>query len=228
MSHISNTRRPAVGAVMAVSASMLACLGLAACGGSGSSTTSTNASATKPAGAVSGTTSTGTSTTPNHPSSPGAFAGRFKALRECMQKNGITLPERTRGQRPPGGGYLGGTGGPQLPSGVTRAQFEAAIKKCGGSSSGGGAFFGGGKRAFNSPAFKQSLSKFDACMRENGVKLPEPNTSGKGPIFSTKGLDTTSPQFRAAESKCRSDLQGTFRHGYGATGAPPSGGAVEG
>ncbi len=76
-----------------------------------------------------------------------------------------------------------GRAGLQLPKGVTRAQYEAAIKKCGG-----GSFAGRGAR-FNSPAYKAALTKFAACMRENGVNVPAPNTSGSGPIFDTKGLE---------------------------------------
>ncbi len=209
----SNRFKPAAAAVLVL---LLACIGLAACGSSSkSSSTGTNASAA--------TTTTGAT------GAKGPNAGRFAAMRECLQKNGITLPKRTPGQRRPGGagGFLGGggTAGPQLPKGVTRAQYEAAIKKCGG-----GAFAGGGGARVSSPAFKQALVKFAACMRENGVNIPAPNTSGKGPIFSTKGLNTASPQFRAAEAKCRGDLQSTFRRGSPAggppSGAPPAGGGA--
>jgi hypothetical protein len=106
-----------------------------------------------------------------------------------------------------------------LPKGVTRAQYEAVLKKCGG-----GNFAGGAGRRFNSPAFKAALAKFASCMRENGVNMPAPNTSGSGPIFSSKGLNTSSPQFQAAEVKCRSDLRTAFRRGAGAGGkAPPAG-----
>jgi hypothetical protein len=208
-----NRPNPAVSATRAaatVLALLLACLALAGCGGSSSSSsTSANAAATTSAGTSAG--------------SGRAGAGRFKALRECLQKNGITLPKRTPGQRPPGGtgGFLGGgAGAPALPAGVTRAQYEAAVKKCGG-----GAFVGAGGR-IKSPAFKQALAKFAGCMRENGVNVPEPNTSGSGPIFSTKGLNTASPQFRAAETKCSADLRGTFRRGPGAGGAPGGSGGV--
>ncbi len=181
---------------------VLASLALAACGGSSSNSSSTaNASATKPTSGAAG-----------------AFAGRFSAFRECLQKNGVVLPKHTRGQRPaPGAGGL--LGGPQLPKGVTPAQYEAAVKKCGGFPHLVGP--GGGPR-FNSPALKQSLAKFAACMREHGVNVPEPNTSGSGPVFNDKGLDTTGPTFQAAQAKCRADLLGGFRAHPGGTGAPGS------
>jgi hypothetical protein len=202
----------------------LACVGLAACGGSSSGSTTTNASVATVPSTGSPAPGAGTGTGASGPTGPrGAFAGRFKAIRECLQKNGVTLPKRTPGQRRPGGpgGPLGGATGPQLPSGVTRAQYEAALKKCGG-----GAFPGRGGR-FQSPVFKQALDKFATCMREDGVNVPEPNTSGKGPIFDTKGIDTTSSQFKAAQAKCSSDLRNSFRAhpGYAPGGPPPGGGA---
>ena len=202
---------------------LLACLLLAACGSSSKSSSTSNAASTSPS------TTAGTAGT-----KPGGAAGakRFTAVRECLQKNGITLPKRTPGQRPGGGaggagGLLGGgTGnGPTLPKGVTRAQYEAAIKKCGGF--GGGRFgAGAGTSRFSSPAVKQALSKFASCMRENGVNLPTPNTSGKGPVFNTKGLEPTSTKFKAAQTKCASDLVSAFRARPGAgapagTGTPP-------
>ena len=139
----------------------------------------------------------------------------FAAMRECLQKNGITLPKRTPGQPRPGGpgGFLGGAAGaPRLPPGVTRSQYEAAVKKC------GGAAFAGARGRLRSPAFKQAIAKFATCMRQNGVNVPEPNTSG-GPIFNTAGLNTESAQFKAAEAKCRADLPSAFRRrAGGATG----------
>jgi hypothetical protein len=222
MSHIDSKRRkPSATTVVVAFGLLLACLGLAACGGSSSTTsTSANASATAPRSAP-GAGATGPSGT------------RFKAVRECLQKNGITLPQRPPGQRggrpggPSGpGGFLGGggTGAPQLPNGVTRAQLQAALKKCGA----GDRFQRRGGR-LQSPAYQAALTKFAACMRENGVNIPAPNTSGNGPIFSTKGLNTASAQFRSAELKCRGALVGALRRsrGTGSTGAagtvPPSG-----
>jgi hypothetical protein len=196
--HIHSRPRSAAAAVLLLA---LAGLGLAACGGSSSST---NASAS----ATTASTSTG--------GAGGPGRGRFAALRSCLQKNGITLPRRTPGaRRPPGvggfGAFGGAGGGLRLPSGVSRAQFQAALKKCGGTG------FGGAGR-FNNPAYRQALATFATCMRQNGVNLPEPNTSGNGPVFSVKGIDTATPQFKAAMARCRSDLSGAFRGG-----PPPSG-----
>jgi len=200
MPHIRINRSKPAAAVLTI---LLAGLLLAACGSSSSSSSSSNAnaSATSAAGGASG------------PTGPGG--GRFGALRACLQQNGITLPKRTPGtRRPPGaGGFFGGGAGPQLPAGVTRAQFEAALKKCGGARPGGpGRFLAG-------PARVQALTQFAACMRQNGVNLPAPNTSGSGPVFDTKGLNTTSSQFTTAEAKCRSDLRGAFQRPGGEGGA---------
>jgi hypothetical protein len=204
MPQIHTTRRKPVTAVLVL---LFASLVLAACGGSSSTTSSsTNASATT-------STAAGAS---------GANTGRFAALRACLQKNGVTLPQRTPGQNPQRGlGLLGGSGGPQLPKGVTRAQYEAAAKKCGGFAGRGPA--GGGTAArLSSPAFKQGLAKFAACMTQHGVKVPAPNTSGKGPIFNTTGLNTKSAQFKAAESSCFAVLRSAFpaRGTGGAPGGP--------
>ncbi len=222
----TRSRKPAVAAVVVL---LLACLGLAACGGSMSATsTSANAAST---GAASGTSSTGsTSTTSGAPGS-GRGLARFAAMRECLQKNGITLPKRTPGAHP-GGGFVPGAGaggGPQLPSGVTRAQYEAALKKCGGS----GHFFrrGGAAGRLNNPVFKAALTKYGDCLRQNGINLPAANTSGNGPIFDTKGINTSSSQFKTASAKCRSALLGAFRRpagAPGAAGAPPAGGSPAG
>jgi hypothetical protein len=213
-SHV-NSRKPAT-VVLALLALLLVSLGLAACGSSSSTTTTTTT-----------TTSASTGT-----GAKGPNAGRFTAVRECLQKEGITLPKRTPGQkRTPGGagGFLGGggaggTAGPQLPKGVTRAQYEAALKKCGGRDFGRG----GGAARFDSPTFKAALAKFATCMRQNGVNVPAPNTSGSGPVFDTKGIDTSSAQFKAAEAKCQSDLSGAFKRGTGPGGAPGTNGAPAG
>lgn len=186
-----------------------ACLMLAACGSSSGSGGSTNSANSKSA------------TTPSN--APGAGSAKSTALRECLSKQGVTLPSAPAGGKPgsspptgtpgqsPGGGF-------KLPSGESSAQLQAALKKCGGGNfpAGGAA----GAARFGGANSSKTLAKFTACMRENGVDLPAANTSGKGPVFNTKGINTSSTAFKSAESKCRSDL-GAAAGG----GSPPSGGS---
>jgi len=196
MPHINASRpRPATTAA-ALLLVILASIALAACGGSSkssSSSTSTNASAAR---------------------TPGALGSRFTAFRECLQKNGVTLPKFSPPQRP-----APGTSRPALPTGVSKAQYETAVKKCGGSG-----LFAGGRGRFQSTTVKQALAKFATCMRANGVNVPKANTSGKGAIFDSKGLKTSSAKFKAAEAKCRVDLAGAFRGVPGLRRAAPGGG----
>ncbi len=209
MHHIKRSKsRPRTRPILALTL-LASCLALAACGSSGSSTTtSTSAASTTTAGGGTGPTGAGT--------------GRFTALRECLQKNGITLPKRTPGQRPRGGGpggFFGGGTGAKLPNGVTPAQMQAALKKCGAGSV-------PGLRRINTPAYTQAFTKFAACMREHGVNVPAPNTSGNGPVFSTRGLNVNSATFRSAQEKCRADIAGLLGPPRGASG--PSGGPSPG
>lgn len=217
--HLTHTTRRAAGAALIL---ILTALAVSACGSSSSKTTSVaNAAATGTA--TTGTGTTGTGTTGAAP----ARGARFAALRECLEKQGITLPQAPAGQRPRGAlGLLGGGGsGFKLPSGVTRAQYEAALKHCGADFPRGGA---GGFARLRTPAFEAGLKKFAACMRSHGVNVPEPNTSGKGPIFGTSGLDTQSAQFKAAETACAGELRASFGRGPGAPAGAPGTGAAPG
>jgi len=204
-SYLCRVRMLRLGSCLALA--VLAVVVLSACGGSSKSSSSTGTSTV--AKAATGGTSSG----------PAGQTGKRRreleirgtARRECLQKNGVKLPKGTTG--------LG------LPKGVTRAQYEAALKKCGGG-------LGGRGNLASNPAFKQAFAKFATCMRENGVNFPAPNTSGKGPVFSAKGVDTKSTAFRAASTKCRSVLSTAFRSASKASrppgGAPPAAGVPGG
>ncbi len=185
--------------------------------GTTSATGTTGATGTSTAGA----TTSGTSTSPGAGTAGSAaavagrpFAARFAAVRACLSRNGITLPTHR-----PGAGSAKGEA--TLPKGMTRTQYQEVLKKCGGSLAGPGAFRGGHLRA--NPAFQQALVKFAACMRQDGVNLPTPNTSGKGPVFNGKGINTASPQFRQAEIKCRPVMVAALRSLRKPGGAPPAG-----
>ena len=118
MPHTHANRRKPVRATATLLVLLLVALGLAACGSSSNGSSTTTAAATSASeGAGAG--------------AKGPNSGRFAAIRECLQKNGITLPKRTPGQRRPpnggAGGFLGiapGAGGPRLPAGVTRAKYK--------------------------------------------------------------------------------------------------------
>jgi hypothetical protein len=193
------TRLGAAGAVIA------ACLSLAACGGSSNGATTSGQANVSPASSSTGT----------------AGGGRFAALRTCLQKQGITLPNRPRpqgGTRAPGAGlFFGGGGGAGAAAGAARFQnnpkLRAAMQKC-GFTPGQGA----GARPRNSARFKQAITSFVACMKQNGVTLPAPNLSGAGPVFNRSQVNTSDPKFTAAANKCQSLLRAG--RGTGAGGTP--------
>lgn len=240
MSHNSIPRRRprALPSLIALAAILVAAsLGLAACGGSSSTTTTTETTAnaastgataagtssssttstgTSPSGTTStGTSSTGTSSTgTSSTATPGAStagtppagrAARFAAVRTCLSKKGITFPQGAAAGSPGSGGHL--------PKGMSSAQFAEALRSC--SPSFRGSRLGKGGRGahglFDNPRFRAGLQRFAACMRQNGVNVGEPNTSGKGPVFATKGLNTGGAKFKAAAANCRSSLAGALK-----------------
>jgi len=87
---------------------------------------------------------------------------------------------------------------------------------------------GGAGARVSSPAFKAALAKFATCLRQNGVNISTPNTSSNGPIFSTKGINTSSAQFRTAERKCSATLRSALKASAGAPGGGGAGGKVSG
>lgn len=153
-------------------------------------------------------------------------------IADCLKKQGVTLPQRRPGTRPPNGGGNGGGGGgfffggggggagasgPQGANSGRFAKIQAALKKCGIKPQ--RTFGGGGFRA-NSARYRTALTKFAACVRKNGYDLPKPNTSGKGPVFDASKVNRNDPKFKAAVQKCQSDLQ-ALRPRAGAGGGPP-------
>jgi hypothetical protein len=195
MSKHTQTLRPLATAIVLGAGTALS---LAACGGSSAAKAARTSVA-----ATTGATGAGGIR-------PGV--GRFAALRECLAKNGIKLPERPRtgATGSPGSGALGQGHSPfhrfQPPAGVSRSAFEAALKRCGGASFGAPGAHSAPGGLLKSATFKKHLEEFSACMQAHGIKLGPPNTSGKGSIFNTNGIDTTTPTFRAAFSACRGDL----------------------
>ena len=119
-----------------------------------------------------------------------------------------------------GRGFFGGA------TGANATKLRAALAKCGFTprtgATGAGGFF---RRNLTTPAAVAALTKFASCMRANGVNVPAPNTSGNGPLFNDKGLDTTSAAFKAAEAKCTPDLRSAFGGRFGGGAASGTSGS---
>jgi hypothetical protein len=214
------------GRAFAAAASLIllpAALGLAACGSSGGSSstpaqTAANAAATgtpttgaKSTGTTpSGTSSNGTSSTGTTPTTPAGQpnATRYNAVRECLAQKSIVLPPRTNGAA----GLVAGGENIKVPKGMSHTQLAEALRACNIKYAGSHVPRSSGSAGAGHPLparFHHVLARFAACLRQNGVPVGEPNTSGKGPIFNAKGINTGSPQFRAAAAKCRTALFGT-------------------
>lgn len=67
-------------------------------------------------------------------------------------------------------------------------------------------------------AFRAALTNFAGCLRQQGVKIPAADTSGNGPVLNMRGVNTHSPQYRAAVTKCRGVLIAAFRQAARARG----------
>lgn len=165
----------------AVFAALLASGLLAACGSSSSTTTSASSGASASASASSG----------------GGQRFNRSAFRQCLQQHGVTLPSRPPGGgsgRPPQGGGPGffGGGGGALQS---NPKLRAAVQACGGGN------FRGGRRFQISHT---AINNYVACVRQHGYNMPNPNFSGRGPVFPTSIRND--PKFQAASKPCQSLL----------------------
>jgi hypothetical protein len=208
---------------------VLASLLIAACGGSSKTAstgppTATVASSTTPTAATTPTATSTATTTTTAPTSttktvtpkPTTPATELAALRACLARNGIQLPNV--GSNPLQ--LLRSV--EHLPRGVTRSRYEAAVRICTRTALATPRTTVKPRRITN-PRTVAALQRFAACMRQNKVDLPNPNTSGNGPVFDTKGLNLSSPQFRAALVKCSGQLREVLKAKPGAAQANPFG-----
>lgn len=186
-------------AFLTVSGSLVACGGSSSAGG-----VTTNAAAFGPGGQLSASD------------------------RECLQKHGLNLRIGPAGGRPPTGtnaapptGATGTTGttqtygappsgaviGPQGSSGPTQMpeNVRKAFQACGVQPPSRGS--AGSPPSVNSAAFRQSVSRYVACVKQNGYDLPAPNLSGNGPIFDESKVNRDDPKFQSASQKCQQLLQ---------------------
>ena len=111
-------------------------------------------------------------------------------LAACLKKHGVTPPARGPGGPPGGGGgFAGGAG--------ANPKFRAAFQACGGRRPTG---------STSNASFRAAIVKYVTCVRQHGYKLPNPNFTGKGSVFSTK--IRSDPKFISASKSCQSLLAG--------------------
>jgi hypothetical protein len=60
-----------------------------------------------------------------------------------------------------------------------------------------------------------ALENFAHCVRSHGLNIAGPNLSGHGEIFSSKGVNPNSPQYRSALEACESYLLAILRSAGG-------------
>jgi hypothetical protein len=182
-------------AVMAISAGLMACGGSSGSGGGDK----TNAVAFGPGAQMSASD------------------------RECLQKHGLNFQLAGPGGAPPSGASgtsttqggppaqgappAGAVVGPQGTSGPRRLpeNVRKAFQACGVDPP---TFSSGGPPPnVNSGAYRASVTRYVACVKQNGYDLPAPNLSGKGPIFDESKVNRDDPKFQAASQRCQHLLQ---------------------
>jgi len=130
-------------------------------------------------------------------------AARVK-FTQCMRDNGVDIPDN------PG---QGGGGRPN----IDRTKLQAAAKACQKYQQAAVGDISDAQRQ----EFQDAFAKFSACMRQNGVDIPDPG-SGNGPPAGGGGqIDRSDPKVQAAIKACQDKLP---QRGQGGPGGPPGGG----
>jgi hypothetical protein len=200
----NRTKRRRYGGMAALLAALALAVVVAGCGSSGGG--SSSESSTTTAGSSGGSSQESGSTQEGATGRPGGFELSDEA-RTCLKEQGFEPPEPGQGG-PEGGGPPEGGGLPEggPPTGAGSEKFmkmREALEECGVEMTGKP----GGPRT-NSAAFKKQVKEYAACMRENGVAMPEPNLSGEGPVFDESEVNPESSEFKKASEQCQSLLGG--------------------
>ena len=177
---------------------------VAACGSASSSSPSTSSTtASASASGSSGSSAAGGAT----------GSARRAQLVACLKSHGVTLPSRPAGSGPPPGAPGAGGGGTGTSTAPRRNFFfggggarnispkmQAAFKACGAQFG----FRGGAGGGFRGRLSRTNITKYVTCVRQHGYNLPNPNFSGKGPIFPAN--IQSNAKFQAASKACQNLL----------------------
>ena len=202
-----------VGALLAVALIALGGL-LSACGSASGSSASAGATSTTSATASAAAGGAGGG------AGGGANGSRRAALVACLKQHGVTLPTPPAGA--PGGtgtstngssttprrGLFGGRGFAANP------KLRAAFQAC-------GAQFGFGGGRFRGRLSRTAITNYVTCVRQHGYDLPNPNFSGKGPVFPAN--IRTNAKFQSASRACQSLLLPARPRGSGGAASTTAG-----
>ena len=112
-------------------------------------------------------------------------------FRQCMRTNGVDIPDNP------------GQGGGANQNSIDRTALQKAQKACAKYQK--QAF--GNVSADQQQQFRDSLTKFTACMRQHGVEISDPTAgAGGGPPAGGNQPDQNDPKVKAATKACQSKL----------------------
>jgi hypothetical protein len=122
----------------------------------------------------------------------------FEHLNTCLKAHGIVDPEASAKvadieRTIPA---LLGAGGIPVPSGVTKPQYEAALRRCGVTNA------HVGRVAITNPLVKRKVLSVRSCLANNGFTLPVANFPGPGPVLDTSLIDVDSARWVATAMGC--------------------------
>jgi hypothetical protein len=121
----------------------------------------------------------------------------FEHLNACLKSQGIADPEssaKAADVERTIPALLGAAGVP-VPNGVTKVQYEAALKRC-------GVNVRVGRVAITSPLLEERIMSLRSCLVNNGFTLPPPDFPGPGPVLETAGIDLGSARWVATAMGC--------------------------
>jgi hypothetical protein len=121
----------------------------------------------------------------------GSRLSQLLAFSHCMRSNGVlNFPD------PDSSGAVPKETAQQL--GVSSSQFQSAYSACQHLLPNGG---NGPDQTAAQQARAQAL-RYSQCMRDHGVTLPDPDSSGRIPDPASVGIDQGAAQFQAANQAC--------------------------
>jgi hypothetical protein len=130
-----------------------------------------------------------------------AFEGALK-FAKCMREHGIDMPDPKKDAN----GRIKITAKQDAGSGADNAKMQAAQKDCQKYMKAGG---GKAPSAAEQAKARDAMLAYTRCMREQGVKIRDPEFSNGGLLSSVGGPGQTnpkSPKFKAADEVCHKYL----------------------